>query len=88
MTRGAVVQWEPTGRRVSVPTDKPLLFGLLDAGLPLAFACMQGHCGTCRASLTDGAVHHAPATRKEDGAVVLLCTAYPASAYLSLALHP
>ena len=105
------VHWEATGLRVHVPVHKPLLFGLLDVGIPLAYACMQGYCRTCRVTLTQGSVLHAPvgnapnrgkgaaqdheACRAQESvpcqppkATVLLCIAYPASAHLSLALHP
>ena len=103
MTRRVAVHWQATGLRVRVPAHKPLLFGLLDAGVPLAYECMQGHCRTCRVTLTRGTVRQTPPChtwgrgacavpepirRQADGAPILLCTAYPASAYLSLALHP
>jgi ferredoxin len=91
MTRH-LVRWVPTGEEVWVPGDKPLLFGLLDAGLPLAFTCMQGHCRTCRARLVDGAVEHhtTPGLTEQEREMhqLLLCVAYPVSPHLTLAVSP
>ncbi len=51
------IQFQPIGKRVSVPAGTDLLEAALEAGLDLASACGgEGNCGQCRITVLDGDV--------------------------------
>ncbi|MEO3759475.1 PDR/VanB family oxidoreductase [Mycobacterium sp. B14F4] len=47
-----------TGATVPVGADETLLAALGRAGVPAAYSCQQGFCGTCRTRVVAGAVDH------------------------------
>lgn len=51
------IQFQPIGKRVTVPIGTDLLEAAIEAGLDLASACGgEGNCGQCRVTVLDGAV--------------------------------
>src|SRR6267142_799508 len=72
---------EPHGRHITVSADRPVLEGVLAAGLNLPHSCKSGHCASCRARLRAGAIEYPNGipiglTAQEAQAVnVLLCQA-------------
>ncbi len=47
-----------TGREFVVPPGKTILDTLLDAGLDVAYSCMEGVCGTCETKVIEGTPDH------------------------------
>lgn len=47
-----------TGQQIRVDADRTLLSALTRAGVPAAYSCQQGFCGTCRVRVLDGTVDH------------------------------
>jgi len=47
-----------TGAEVMVAADETLLTALARAGVPAAYSCQQGFCGTCRTRVLNGVVQH------------------------------
>jgi ferredoxin len=43
---------------VQVPSDRPVLDELLDAGVNILSDCREGICGTCEVKVLDGDVDH------------------------------
>lgn len=83
--RKYTVRIDPHRRTIQAGTDRPVLEAALDAGLNLPHSCKSGHCGSCRARLTEGKIHY-PNGRPlglvdEEIAAgyVLLCQAEPRS---------
>ena len=55
--RSVQIQFQPIGKRVSVPAGTDLLEAAIEAGLDLASACGgEGNCGQCRVTVLDGSV--------------------------------
>ena len=57
-TRSYEVQLARSGRTLSVEAGKTLLDTLLDAGVPVQYACSQGICGTCCTPVLEGTPDH------------------------------
>ena len=47
-----------SGREFVVPPGKTILDTLLDAGLDVAYSCMEGVCGTCETKVIEGTPDH------------------------------
>ena len=45
-------------RTISVPKGKTILDALLDAGMDVAYSCMEGVCGTCETAVLEGIPDH------------------------------
>src|ERR1700761_9437461 len=75
------IRIEPHGRTIPVASDRPVLDGVLAAGLNLPHSCKSGHCGSCRALLRSGEIHYpngTPVGLSKDEAAhgnILLCQA-------------
>lgn len=71
-----------SGKRLTVGAEETLLAALLRAGVPVAYSCRQGFCGTCRTRVLDGTVEHRDtlltAPEREDG-VMLTCVSRAAA---------
>jgi CDP-4-dehydro-6-deoxyglucose reductase len=52
------VRIEPHGRSIRVSGSRPVLEGVLNAGLNLPHSCKSGHCGSCRARLKVGEIEY------------------------------
>jgi CDP-4-dehydro-6-deoxyglucose reductase, E3 len=72
---------EPHGRQITVPADRPVLEGALDAGLNLPHSCKSGHCSSCRAVLRAGKIDYPNGTplgltaEEAQAGKILLCQA-------------
>lgn len=55
---GYEVQLARSGKTLSVEVGRTLLDTLLDAGVPVQYACSQGVCGTCRTPVLEGTPDH------------------------------
>ncbi len=68
-----------SGRRLQVEPDKTMLETLLDAGVEVAFSCMQGMCGTCETKVISGVPEHrdlylSEAEQASNGTVMVCCS--------------
>lgn len=52
------VEIASTGKVLTVPSDRSTLEVLLDAGLPVLFACEEGTCASCETKVICGEVEH------------------------------
>jgi vanillate O-demethylase ferredoxin subunit len=79
-----------SGREFVVPPGKSILDTLLDAGLDVAYSCMEGVCGTCETKVLEGTPDHRDLilTGEEQaaGAVMMICCSGSKSARLVLDL--
>lgn len=75
------VRFSRSGREFDCRPDQTVLEAALDAGLPAAFSCGEGMCGTCKTSLLEGRVdmvHQGGIRPREiDNGYVLLCCSKP-----------
>jgi len=55
---GFEVRLAKSGRSVAVAPGKTILETLLDAGLPVSYACGEGTCGTCETTVIEGVPDH------------------------------
>jgi vanillate O-demethylase ferredoxin subunit len=66
-----------TGREFVVPPGKTILDTLLDAGLDVAYSCMEGVCGTCETQVLEGTPEHRDliltAEEQAAGKVMMIC---------------
>ena len=66
-----------TGREFVVPPGKTILDTLLDAGLDVAYSCMEGVCGTCETKVLEGTPEHRDLILTEQeqaaGKVMMIC---------------
>ncbi|HEY6481958.1 MAG TPA: FAD-binding oxidoreductase [Steroidobacteraceae bacterium] len=76
-----LLQIEPHHRSIRVSAQRPVLDGVLDAGLNLPHSCKSGHCGSCRARLLCGRIEypHGPplglSAAEAAAGLILLCQA-------------
>ena len=79
-----------TGTDVEVAADETLLAALRRAGIPAAYSCQQGFCGTCRTLVLNGVVQHRDTlltTPERDSGMMLTCVSRaPAGEQLTLDL--
>lgn len=70
---------EDDGRRIPVETGDTILAALLRAGVPFAFSCQTGNCGTCKCELVSGEVvelersEHALEPEERARGIILAC---------------
>jgi ferredoxin-NADP reductase len=66
-----------SGREFVVPPGKTILDTLLDAGLDVAYSCMEGVCGTCETKVLEGTPDHRDLILTEEeqaaGKVMMIC---------------
>jgi tetrachlorobenzoquinone reductase len=55
---GFEVRLAKTGRTIAIAPGKTILAALLDAGIPVSYACSEGTCGTCETRVLDGLPDH------------------------------
>jgi vanillate O-demethylase ferredoxin subunit len=55
---GFEVRLAKSGRTLAVAPGKTILETLLDAGLPVSYACSEGTCGTCETAVIEGLPDH------------------------------
>ena len=64
------------GIDIDVAADETLLAALQRAGVPAAYSCQQGFCGTCRTRVLDGVVQHRDTlltTPEREAGTMLIC---------------
>ena len=70
---------EQDGRRIPAEAGDTILASLLRAGVPFAFSCQTGNCGTCKCELVSGEVvelessEHALAPEERAKGIILAC---------------
>lgn len=66
-----------SGKELEVPAGKTILDTLLDAGLDVAYSCMEGVCGTCETRVLEGTPDHRDLILTEEehaaGKVMMIC---------------
>jgi ferredoxin-NADP reductase len=71
------VELRKTGAVVSVPPDKTMLHAILEALPYFMYACEEGYCGTCLATVLDGVPDNRDSclsdAEREEGKVVITC---------------
>lgn len=81
---------QSSGERITVAADETLLAALLRAGVPVAYSCRQGFCGTCRTRVRHGAVQHRDTLLTEperaDGLMLTCVSRAPAGGHVVLDL--
>jgi tetrachlorobenzoquinone reductase len=55
---GFDVRLARSGRTIAIAPGKTILATLLDAGVPVSYACSEGTCGTCETRVIDGLPDH------------------------------
>jgi tetrachlorobenzoquinone reductase len=55
---GFEVRLAKSGRTIPIPPGNTILAALLDAGIPVSYACSEGTCGTCETRVIDGIPDH------------------------------
>jgi len=55
---GFEVHLAKSGRTIAIAPGKTILAALLDAGIPVSYACSEGTCGTCETRVIDGIPDH------------------------------
>ena len=55
---GFEVRLAKSGRTIAIAPGKTILAALLDAGIPVSYACSEGTCGTCETRVIDGVPDH------------------------------
>jgi tetrachlorobenzoquinone reductase len=55
---GFEVRLAKSGRTIAIAPGKTILAALLDAGIPVSYACSEGTCGTCETRVIDGIPDH------------------------------
>jgi vanillate O-demethylase ferredoxin subunit len=55
---GFEVRLAKSGRTIAIARGKTILAALLDAGIPVSYACSEGTCGTCETRVIDGLPDH------------------------------
>ena len=55
---GFEVRLAKSGRTIAIAPGKTILAALLDAGVPVSYACSEGTCGTCETRVIDGIPDH------------------------------
>ena len=77
------VTFSKSGRTVACRSDQTILSAAESAGLPLAFSCREGRCGTCRTRMVSGTVdmRHAGGIRQRQIELgdILVCCSRPLS---------
>lgn len=55
---GFEVRLAKSGRTIPIAPGQTILAALLDAGIPVSYACSEGTCGTCETRVVDGVPDH------------------------------
>jgi tetrachlorobenzoquinone reductase len=74
---GFTVVLAKSRRQLRVPPGKTILETLLDAGLDVAYSCMEGVCGTCETKVLEGTPDHRDLILTEEehvsGGTMMIC---------------
>lgn len=74
---GFEVALDRAGRTIAVAQGQTILDALLDAGVEVAFSCMEGMCGSCRVGVLGGVPEHRDtvlsAAERAGGKVMMVC---------------
>jgi len=52
------VTWEPTGQKIAVDADTPILDAMEQVGIPVSGSCKRGVCGSCELRVVAGVPAH------------------------------
>lgn len=81
--REIILQLKDEERSLTVPGSDSILQASLENGIPVAYSCTEGQCGTCRAKLISGEVklrkNHILTDEELLDGQILLCQGFPAS---------
>lgn len=79
-----------SGQRLQVPAGRSLLEVLIEAGVPMAFVCRDGICGTCETKITAGEADHRDEVltdaEKAAGETMMVCISRAKGAEITLDL--
>jgi tetrachlorobenzoquinone reductase len=87
---GFEVRLAKSGRTIAIAPGKTILAALLDAGIPVSYACSEGTCGTCETRVIDGVPDHRDVYLTDDehaeNRQIMICCSGSKSAVLVLDL--
>lgn len=87
---GFVVELARSGITVEVRPDQTILDAVLAAGIPAAYSCRNGLCGTCETRVLAGEPDHRDLilseTERQEGRTMMICCSRSKSASLTLDL--
>jgi len=79
-----------SGQRLHVPAGRSLLEVLIEAGVPMAFVCRDGICGTCETRIIAGEADHRDEVltdaEKAAGETMMVCISRAKSGEITLDL--